>query len=158
MNDEKMITLSLNEPQKESAFQSYDVFTCEKCGFGTCERVGRCPHCHRRMLNSTELKKRNDIVKGGIWPIVFGLFYLIFPLLHVLYNKPGLRELFAKSATDFMSVTNFTYMFAIPAIFITIGAAVMILKQDSTRLYIIIGAIVFAIFLAADYLMPKVLF
>ena len=158
MNDEKMITLSLNEPQTSSPFQSYEVFTCENCGFGTCERIGKCPHCGRRMLNSTELNKRNNIVKGGLWPIIIGLLYLILPVFFVLTGNFSLRELFANSPTDFMSVSKFTYMFAIPAIFISIGAAMMILKKDSPMLLIFIGAAVFAVFLAADYLIPKVLF
>lgn len=157
MKDEDNEMLSIfQEPQ---SFESDTVFTCEKCDFAICENIARCPKCGCRMLNPIQEQEKSQNFKSGIYFIVIGILYSIIPIIMIIKNNLGLKQLFEKaSVTDFMSVSKFTYMFLFTFCFIGMGGVSIILKKDSLLIRIITVVIVIIAFIAADYLIPKILF
>jgi hypothetical protein len=148
-----MITLSIYESKYQKPIDPYEIFTCEKCGVGTCERAGRCPHCGGRMLNPKEFERQTDGIQSGAGFIIFGFLYLIFPAILVFSEKFRFADLFVKASSEaFMSVSNFTYLFALPLCFISTGIVMIIAKKDSLLIRLAIIGAGMTLFIALDFI------
>jgi len=151
--EDEMVTLNLFESKVKPEIDPYEVFTCKECDFGTCERVGRCPKCGGRMLNAEEFEEREEGGKSGFGFIITGFIYLIFPAIYMSSGKFRAADLFYKASDEaYMSVTLFTYIFALPVSFICIGIVMRFIKKDSLWTRLGVFGAVMAVFLALDFI------
>lgn len=156
MKDDDFITLPIYELKSQQ--NQDDIFTCEKCDTITPERVARCPYCNGRMMNSAETEERDDGKSSGIGFIIVGIIYLIMPFVYFLTSKNAFDNLFSRSSQDFMSVTKFTYLFAFPICFISLGVVMFFIKKDSLPIRFLIGGIAFALLMFFDFFIFPALF